>query len=717
MIFNHSRFQIWSPSQHPMKHSLDDFLYLSPSLPGVTTITEALNTIVAVLYPQSKPAVANVAALPASGNTLLDYRVVLDDGDGKAAGYRFEQREGEAVASWHKVLDMDFGADSILQQWQANTLSQYVLKWGIDDLDGSGVAYASDLAGQRIYGGKTAGTHLILYANSGDGVGVGTGFIQLGDNARPFTDSLYSLGTTSHRFLKGWFDELQAGTLTLAAGSITDSSGTISFGSTALSTTGSVTVGNFTVNTATNKITNSGGTLDFDNEHLTSTGDGTFNKVTATGAASAFFTGTTVADFTFTNGNIASASATVSFNALDLTSTGVGTFGRIDVDSLRFDGSLISATALNTDVDIQANGTGKIELLSNSQVTNANLTVLGGNAYVTNGFQEVTGTGAYLLVDNLKLDGNTLSSNDSNGNLYLAPNGTGLVGFDKAAYPTTSATFDFGKTGNLWKDIWFSGDLKNGTNSFVGSELFALRSANFRDAGRTLPAQSGDTIFWNGSQWLSSAPDTEIDHGTINGLADDDHTQYAKLAGRSGGQILYGGTDAITNLVLDSTSHASKGAIVFGSNLEPLTNASYSGGWAGTDLGGSSKYFRDVYTKGEHFGLRLENVSPNPASSGQNIGRVVYNSTDTAVYVDTGSVFRKVGSNRYEEDTVWTGSQASKVVTVSGIDARKAIWQLSDNSNDYETMYPSIRATSATSVTITFGSNIPAGSYRLIGLE
>jgi hypothetical protein len=153
------------------------------------------------------------------------------------------------------------------------------------------------------------------------------------------------------------------------------------------------------------------------------------------------------------------------------------------------------------------------------------------------------------------------------------------------------------------------------------------------------------------------------------------------------------------------------------SDVAPFTNASYSGGWSGTNLGGSSNYFKDLYSKGEHFGLRLENLASNPSSSGQNIGRVIYNTTDLAVYVDTGSVFRKVGSNRYEEDTVWTGSQSSKVVTVSGIDARKAIWQLTDNSNDYETMYPSIRATSATSVTITFASNIPAGSYRLIGLE
>lgn len=36
--------------------------------------------------------------------------------------------------------------------------------------------------------------------------------------------------------------------------------------------------------------------------------------------------------------------------------------------------------------------------------------------------------------------------------------------------------------------------------------------------------------------------DANIDHGSIGGLSDDDHTQYALLAGRSGGQTLVGGT-------------------------------------------------------------------------------------------------------------------------------------------------------------------------------
>jgi hypothetical protein len=51
------------------------------------------------------------------------------------------------------------------------------------------------------------------------------------------------------------------------------------------------------------------------------------------------------------------------------------------------------------------------------------------------------------------------------------------------------------------------------------------------------------------------------DHGSLAGLTDDDHTQYALLGGRSGGQTLIGDTLSGGNLMLQSTAHASRGAV------------------------------------------------------------------------------------------------------------------------------------------------------------
>jgi len=81
----------------------------------------------------------------------------------------------------------------------------------------------------------------------------------------------------------------------------------------------------------------------------------------------------------------------------------------------------------------------------------------------------------------------------------------------------------------------------------------------------TLPngdGASGEFLQTNGSGVLDWAAPASGDHGGLSGLADDDHGQYALLAGRSGGQTLTGGTAASNNLTLESTSNATKGDIL-----------------------------------------------------------------------------------------------------------------------------------------------------------
>lgn len=65
----------------------------------------------------------------------------------------------------------------------------------------------------------------------------------------------------------------------------------------------------------------------------------------------------------------------------------------------------------------------------------------------------------------------------------------------------------------------------------------------------------------------------KLDHGAaLNGLTDDDHTQYALLAGRSGGQTLIGGTASGDDITLQSTSNATKGSILFGTSAYDEAN-------------------------------------------------------------------------------------------------------------------------------------------------
>ena len=720
-IFEKQRFEIWNQSQHPYKHTLADFGYANPALPNVTNVESAINWILAVLYPNTKPAVATVAALPSSGNTLNDYRVVLDDGDGKAAAYRWEQREGEVSASWHKIYDMDWGQDSILAAFINNTQDIYVWRDGRDQLDVSGSVITGIYGGQTIYGGATANKNLTLKANSGDGVGASTGFVQIDDNARPAQDDTWALGTVSFRFTDLFLsNSAHIDTLDISTGSITDSTGAISFGNENLTTTGnfsgaivtgttSVKAGTATL--ASGSLTDTSGAISFDNENLITTGTLGSGVLTVTdnGATMVFDPDVTG------QARITVSSSTLSFTNTNLTTTGSITGGaltgtQLDVDNLRLDTNTLSSTNTNGSIILLPNGTGVVDV--QKAMTTLGITATGNLS--------VTGTST---LGSLLLSGNTVSSG-TNADLNLVGNGTGNITFDSSFIPTVTNTVDIGTASLLLKTLFIATSLNDGTNSMTIPSLMTLRNANFRDAARTTAAANGDTLFYDSTSgtWLASHPDSEITHSELTGLTtgDSGHTQFALLAGRPGGQSLIGGTASSELLTLESTSNATKGTVQTKDSFLPFTTATFSGSWSGLDLGSSAKSYRDVYTKGQFFGLRVENytLATIPASSAQNPGRLTY-ATDTAkLYVDTGAAQTIISYSKFQQDTSWNGTDTVKNVTISGlVDARTAQWQFLDNANNYEEIFAKIEKTSTTNVRITVNVALPAGSYRLIGIE
>ena len=99
---------------------------------------------------------------------------------------------------------------------------------------------------------------------------------------QPTLDSDVSFGTTSLRWSNIFTDSITSGTLVATGGSITDTSGAISFGNENLSTTGLVTAGNLDVDTLNlngNVISDSTGEISFGNDNLTTTGSGTFENL------------------------------------------------------------------------------------------------------------------------------------------------------------------------------------------------------------------------------------------------------------------------------------------------------------------------------------------------------------------------------------------------------------------------------------------------------
>lgn len=696
MIFQHARFQVWNSNQHPYRHSLDDFMYSHDALPGVTNLQGAFDYLVAVLYPQEKPAVATVAALPAGGNTINDMRTVRDDGDGKAAAYRWEKREGEATASWHKIYDMDWGTDSILQGMLLKTQDIYVKQWGYDDLDAAGTPVAGLLAGQRIYGGATAGKNLSLFANSGDGVGAGTGYVQVGDNFRPTTDGTKSLGTASQRWLKSWALEAQIDTMNISGGSITDSLGAIDFGNENLSTSGTLKVG--TLNFSSANIYDDNFTVAWSNTSFTGVGNIGAKSITATTNVSTLKTGSHIGLFTFSDDG---------FGQATLTATG-GSVSLLGGDLLNVGSMFCDILSASSSADLgNIHVTGHTISSSSGQVIINPVTTLDIQKAMTTVDQTLTGTLAVtgqLNADNLRLDGNVLSSTNVNGSIDLSPNGTGVITASKTLQSNGDGSIALGTSTTRWLNLFLSGSIGDGTNTMTAANLVTLRNINVGVA-------AGMSLFYDGSKWVASAPDTEISHHTISDLTTfDDHTQYALLAGRSGGQTLVGGTLATQSLSLSSTANATKGFIVTDSVLKANGNGTL-------DLGVSGVSWRNLYLTGQLIGARLENVGALPSAG--SAGRLVFLTTTKDVYLDNGVSMSKIDQNKHLSDTVWNGTDTTKTVTVSTDinDARAAVWAFHDNTNDFDRIYCSLKAISATQVTITVGSALPAGSYRLIGIE
>lgn len=606
------RIQIWNQNQHPFRHNLSDFTYTNAAIPNTSNVEEVLNWLIAVIYPNTKPAVATPGDLPLVGNTISDYRVVQDDGDGKAASYRWEQREGEVAPSWHKVYDMDWGQDSILAAFLDITQDLYVYKYGKQDLDPAGTPLTGVNAGQHVYGGNIANTNLTLHANSGDGVGAPTGYIQT-ENVRPLTDATYSLSTLANRFVNLYLSGLlNVGTLTAQSGLITDTSGAISFDNENLTTTGNIAGAKITTTTAEL------GQLNVSTNVLTSdTNIISMLAQTITGLVDLVSTQITVGnstDFLKLTANNTRALYNASSGTHDFNAQNINNVNQLSMTTL---------AALNGQI---ANFVYLLNDITNVNASTFTTPSMTFSAALASGTMTASGLskGGSGEFGNYTID-TKITSKTTNSNVILSPDGTGKVVAEKTAQPSTNNTLDLGATANRWANLYLGTAIGDGTDTMPIATLMSLRGINTGVA-------SGMSIFWNGTQWVPSLPDIEIDHTTIQNLTAGDagHTQFAMLAGRSGGQQIQGGTGASQDLTLESTSNASKGLVRVKDNLVPNVTST-------PDLGTSSLKWKDLYASGENKGLRMENTTTANNFNVASVGREYFNTTALQAYVDAGT--------------------------------------------------------------------------------
>jgi len=235
------------------------------------------------------------------------------------------------------------------------------------------------------------------------------------------------------------------GNLTLANGSITDSSGAISFGNENITTTGTVsagtgsTIGNLTL--ANGSITDSSGAISFGNENITTTGTldvgGLTTLSTLAVTSTTGLVGTTTIDnLTFNDNTIGSSS-----NAdINLTPGGTGSvvISNLTVDSnINLTDNEITTTQSNSDLVIAPAGTGQV-VIAKADINGGAIdnTTIGGATPAAGTFTSLATT-ASLAIDGVTISDNTVSTNSSNANLELTGNGSGGVTISGFTMPTS----------------------------------------------------------------------------------------------------------------------------------------------------------------------------------------------------------------------------------------------------------------------------------------
>ncbi len=220
--------------------------------------------------------------------------------------------------------------------------------------------------------------------------------------------------------------------------------------------------------------------------------------------------------------------------------------GQFNPDNLRIDGNTISSTNSDGDIVLDPNGTGAVVVSSDLELT--------GNLVLT-GTINITGQ---LNIDNLRMDGNTLSSTNTDGNVNIVPNGTGsllVVGTQTVAgqFNADNLRLD----GNTLSSTDSNGNVNvipNGAGIFVvtGTETITgqLNADNLRLDGNTLSSTNTDgniILDPNGTGAVTvSGPLDLTGIGTVTGQLNVDNL---RLDGNTISSTNTGGDINITSIV------------------------------------------------------------------------------------------------------------------------------------------------------------------------
>ena len=267
------------------------------------------------------------------------------------------------------------------------------------------------------------------------------------------------------------------------------------------------------------------------------------------------FDGTSVtASGAITGGSITDGTATLSSGALSSASS-VTASGAISGGSASFGTSTPAAVSASGAVTIT-------NTTSSSDKDTGALIVEGGV-----GIEENLYVGGTLNVDNIKIDGNSITATDTNGDIKIEPNGTGSVVVYNHFIPDTTGSVDLGTPSIKFRNIY--GNISGTVTGAASQVVLTTKNDDITCYPTFAASASGDKELYadSGGTGLTYNPDsntltTGTFVGALNGTASSattagtvsSATQSAITSVSSGANgLTVAGTGALSATTLTST--------------------------------------------------------------------------------------------------------------------------------------------------------------------
>jgi len=287
--------------------------------------------------------------------------------------------------------------------------------------------------------------------------------------------------------------------------------------------------------------------------------------------------------------------------------------GQFNADNLRIDGNTLSSTNTNGNITLTANGSGVVET-----VNDVNFGASGDNSTLT-----VVGQ---FNADNLRIDGNTLSSTNANGNIVLDPNGAGdvvITGGTSQEFSINDGTTTKFNVASVSGDTTIAGDLTvQGGDITVSAAATNISIIDNNSSSLTIKEGSNSYITLDTTNGLESI--TLHKNTSIGGnlIVDGDITFRA--GNGSTGSITLG--DANTDSITFNAEVSS--------NVLPLVTNTY-------DLGSTSLKWKDIWAASNAYIANLR-INTNTLSSTNTNGDIVFDPNGTGNVQITGGASQNV---------------------------------------------------------------------------